>query len=118
MIIFKRIPRFFLAQHGRVNTVSQAEAAEEKHRFLKDFFSSAIELSWSWIILSFSASFYVSWTMFAVVWYLLAFAHGDLDLVKSEDHLDCVDNVNTFTSSFLFSLETQTTIGLVTALLL
>ena len=31
------------AQHGRVNTVSQAEAAEEKHRFLKDFFSSAIE---------------------------------------------------------------------------
>ena len=101
-----------------MNTVSQAEAAEEKHRFLKDFFSSAIELSWSWIILSFSASFYVSWTMFAVVWYVLAFAHGDLDLVKSEDHLDCVDNVNTFTSSFLFSLETQTTIGLVTALLL
>ena len=100
-----------LAQHGRVNTVSQNEAAEEKHRFLKDFFSSAIELSWSWTLLSFSASFYVSWTMFAILWYLLAFLHGDLEQVQSEDHLNCVDNVNTFTSSFLFSLETQHTIG-------
>ena len=102
---------FPLAQHGRVNTVNLAEAAEEKHRFLKDFFSSAIELSWSWTILSFSASFYVSWTMFAVVWYLLALYHGDLELVKPEDHVDCVDNLNSFTTSFLFSLETQHTIG-------
>ena len=100
-----------LAQHGRVNTVSQNEAAEEKHRFLKDFFTSAIEMSWSWILLSFAASFYVSWTMFAVVWYLLAFYHGDLDQLKPEEHVDCVDNVNSFTTSFLFSLETQHTIG-------
>ena len=27
------------------------------------------------------------------------------------EHVDCVDNVNSFTSSFLFSLETQHTIG-------
>ena len=100
-----------MAQHGRVNTVSLAEDAGEKHRFLKDFFTSAIEMSWSWTILSFSASFYVSWTMFAAVWYLLAFYHGDLDQVKPEDHVDCVDNLNSFTTSFLFSLETQHTIG-------
>ena len=30
---------------------------------------------------------------------------------KSSNHVDCVDNVNSFTSSFLFSLETQHTIG-------
>ena len=97
-----------------MNTVNLAEDAGEKHRFLKDFFTSAIELSWSWTILSFSASFYVSWTMFAVVWYLLALYHGDLEQVKPEDHVDCVDNLNSFTTSFLFSLETQHTIGWVT----
>ena len=50
----------------------RADESGEQHRFLKDFFTSAIELPWSWTLLSFCASFYVSWTVFAVVWYLLA----------------------------------------------
>ena len=117
-----------VSKHGRVNTVTRAEETGEQHRFLKDLFSSAIEMSWSWTLLSFCASFYVSWTGFAVVWYLLALryttnperkqifqifvlSHGDLNQAKDDDHVNCVDNVESFTSSFLFSLETQHTIG-------
>ena len=38
-------------------------------------------------------------------------SHGDLNQAKDDDHVNCVDNVESFTSSFLFSLETQHTIG-------
>ena len=67
----------------------RADESGEQHRFLKDFFTSAIELPWSWTLLSFCASFYVSWTVFAVVWYLLA-----LRQQKEEK------NISTFLFSF------------------
>ena len=37
-------------------------------RYLKDFFTSMIDLAWSWTLLSFCASFYVSWLVFSLVW--------------------------------------------------
>ena len=60
---------------------------------------------------SFCTSFYISWLLFACIWFLVALAHGDLASDKAADHVDCVDNVATFTGSFLFSIETMTTIG-------
>ena len=99
-----------VSKHGRIN-VLRPEQTGEQHRLLKDFFTSAIELSWSWTFFSFCTSFYVSWLMFAIVWYLLAVAHGDIDVNKPENHINCVDNLESFTSAFLFSLETQHTIG-------
>jgi len=68
-------------------------------------------LNWSWTFLSFAASFFISWLTFAVVWYLIILVHGDLAEDKSEDHVDCIDNVDSFTACYLFSLETQHTIG-------
>ena len=32
---------------------------------------------WHWTILSFAASFFFSWFLFAVVWFLVALAHGE-----------------------------------------
>jgi potassium inwardly-rectifying channel subfamily J len=46
-------------------------------RFLKDFFISMIDFSWSLTLLSFAASFYTSWLGFAVLWYILVYAHGE-----------------------------------------
>ena len=100
-----------VSKHGRVNILTNTEVTGEQHRLLKDFFTSAIELSWFWTFFSFCTSFYISWIMFAVLWYLIALVHGDMAADKSEDHVDCVDNVGSFTSAFLFSLETQHTIG-------
>ena len=39
------------------------------YRYLKDFFTSMIELSWSWTLFSFAASFFISWLGFAVAWF-------------------------------------------------
>eukprot|EP00092_Neocalanus_flemingeri_P101433 GFUD01129691.1.p1 GENE.GFUD01129691.1~~GFUD01129691.1.p1 ORF type:complete len:448 (-),score=102.64 GFUD01129691.1:27-1238(-) len=100
-----------VSKHGRINTFSRSEEAHESHRLLKDFFTSLIDLSWSWTLFSFAASFYISWLLFAVVWYLVVYTHGDLDVDKPENHTVCVDNIVDFTSCFLYSLETQHTIG-------
>ena len=45
--------------------------------------------------------------------HLKYFFSGDLDPAdqRAEDHVVCVENVEDFTTSFLFSLETQHTIG-------
>ena len=46
-------------------------------RYLKDFFTSMIGAPWHWTILSFAASFFFSWFLFAVVWFLVALVHGE-----------------------------------------
>lgn len=72
----------------------------------------------------FSMNFILSWLFLGVVWYLIAYAHGDIDYfdqMKRADnaeefeaksnHTPCVTEIQTFLSAFLFSLETQHTIG-------
>ncbi|ODM90718.1 G protein-activated inward rectifier potassium channel 4 [Orchesella cincta] len=58
-------------------------------------------------------SFLSSWTGFAAIYWLISYTHGDLEPehLGSEDWSPCVNNLHGFTSAFLFSLETQTTIG-------
>ena len=53
----------------------------------------------------------MSWLLFAVVWFLVALTHGDLEPELEPGHVVCVDNVLDFTTAFLFSVETQHTIG-------
>ncbi|XP_043785792.1 uncharacterized protein LOC122711265 isoform X5 [Apis laboriosa] len=60
-------------------------------------------------------NFLLSWLGFALIWWLIAYSHGDLD---PENHansnstfIPCIENIRGFTSSFLFSIETQHTIG-------
>ncbi|KAI1903970.1 hypothetical protein AGOR_G00000880 [Albula goreensis] len=45
-----------------------------------------------------------------MIWWLLAFAHGDLDQ-KGDDFVPCVTSIHSFASAFLFSIEVQVTIG-------
>ncbi len=42
-----------------------------------------IDLGWRWIFLTFAASFFISWLLFAVIWYLVVLVHGDL--IPEED---------------------------------
>lgn len=100
-----------VSKHGKLNTYRKPEENDEQHRYLKDFFTSMIGATWQWTILSFAASFFSSWLLFAIIWYLVAYAHGDLVEDIEEGHSFCVENIKDFTSCFLFSIETQHTIG-------
>ena len=67
----------------------------------------------------FAGSFVTTWLFFSIVWYLIALTHGDLDeehLPDSESQANgtwtpCVWNIHGYASCFLFSVETQHTIG-------
>ena len=57
------------------------------YRYLKDFFTSMIDLAWSWTLLWFCTAFYLSWLIFSVVWFLIALAHGD-QLISVQNYTD------------------------------
>lgn len=81
-----------------------------------------VDIQWRWTILVFAMNFILSWLFLGIVWYLIAYAHGDIDYFnmsdtervefeKNKTHTPCVTEIHSFLSAFLFSLETQHTIG-------
>ncbi|XP_010779691.1 ATP-sensitive inward rectifier potassium channel 1-like [Notothenia coriiceps] len=79
---------------------------------LADFWTTFVEIRWRFVLLIFIASFTLSWFLFGLMWYWIARSNGDLPWQNPKlDHSPCIDNILGMTSAFLYSLETQTTIG-------
>ena len=104
-------------------------------------FTWLVDAKWRWTGLIFFASFYITWTLFAILFWVICYFHGDFEmqgqgitsiwLLKSlniikirllkmfifagesvnNGSIPCIENIRDFTSIFLFSLEIQTTIG-------
>ena len=75
-----------------------------RRRFITDTFNSIIDLRWISLLFVFIMSFLVSWTFFALLWFCIS---------EFSDE-NCISNINkesSFLESFLFSIETQQTIG-------
>ena len=79
--------------------------------FLKDTYTTLLDAPWMHCIVLFAASFYGTWLIFGGLYYMISSLHGDFEKEKPEGHVPCILEVYDFTSSFLFSLETQHTIG-------
>jgi len=96
---------------GKISTFRHQK--KELSMVVKDLFISSIHLSWPMTFFNFFGSFFLSWFFFAVVWYLIGLWHGDFDpeISSHPEHQVCVANMVDFTSAFLFSVETQHTIG-------
>ncbi|XP_072289161.1 inward rectifier potassium channel 16-like [Eucyclogobius newberryi] len=73
-----------------------------------DIFTTLVEIRWRVMFLVFALSYILSWMFFGLLFWVIAIAHGDVQNPNSEP---CVYEVRSFTAAFLFSLETQTTIG-------
>lgn len=76
--------------------------------YLTDIFTTLVECRWSAMFLVFSLSYILSWMFFGLCYWLIAHVNGDAN--KDDDDL-CIYNVRGFTAAFLFSMETQATIG-------
>ena len=79
-------------------------------------FTTILDFQWRYTLLAFLASFMISWLLFGVIWWLIAFLHGDyheenLAKIQNGTFTPCVRENWNFTSAFLFSVETQHTIG-------
>ena len=81
-------------------------------------------MKWRWTILVFALNFILSWLVIGVIWYFIAYVHGDIlyfqNMYHADDmetyknnstHILCVTEIKSFVTAFLFSVETQTTIG-------
>ncbi|KZC05712.1 ATP-sensitive inward rectifier potassium channel 12 [Dufourea novaeangliae] len=110
----RRIRKRVVFKHGDCNVV-QGNVAKRRRRYLQDIFTTLVDAQWRWTLLVFSMNFLLSWLGFALIWWLIAYSHGDLDPDNySNPNLTftpCIMDIRGFTSSFLFSIETQHTIG-------
>ena len=75
-------------------------------------------LRWTTSLVLFALSFYLTWVLYAVVYYVICLLHGDFDPASYAEDEDgnvnftpCILEVDGFAAAFLFSLETQHTIG-------
>lgn len=112
--MYRRKKSRFIKKTGHCN-VSHANVQGKPQRFISDIFTTCVDLRWRWNLLLFSTAFVASWLVFGLVYWIISLAHGDF-AENPEDRPEkiCINNVDhiaPFTSSFLFSLETQTTIG-------
>ncbi|XP_056243455.1 potassium inwardly rectifying channel subfamily J member 11, like [Seriola aureovittata] len=102
----------FITKTGSCNVAHKN--IREQGRFLQDVFTTMVDLKWQHSLLIFTSAFLCSWMLFAMIWWLMAFAHGDLEPRDPEGEpgpVPCVTAIHSFTSAFLFSIEVQVTIG-------
>ncbi|XP_071780401.1 inward rectifier potassium channel 16-like isoform X2 [Centroberyx gerrardi] len=97
----------YMQKDGRFPVVFQ-KAPGEWCPYLMDIFTTLVEIRWRVMLLIFSLSYIISWLFFGLCYWLIAYVHRDLENL---DNKPCVENVRSFTAAFLFSLETQATIG-------
>ncbi|KXJ73981.1 hypothetical protein RP20_CCG014596 [Aedes albopictus] len=86
-------------------------------RFVKDLVTTLVEEQWRYTLTAFMLSFFSSWILFAILWYLVAYAHGDLIFDPEtgerlgDGAMPCVEGATTFAGFLLFSIETQVSTG-------
>lgn len=97
----------YMQKDGRFPVVFQ-KPPRDWSPYLMDIFTTLVEIRWRMMLLIFSLSYILSWLFFGLCYWLIAHVNGDIDNLDSEL---CVQNVRGFTGAFMFSMETQATIG-------
>lgn len=79
--------------------------------YLHDIWTTVVDMKWRYKLTLFASTFVMTWFIFGVIFYFIGMGNGDFDPDLSANRTACVVNVKTLTGAFLFSLESQTTIG-------
>uniref|UniRef100_A0A8C2WJF9 ATP-sensitive inward rectifier potassium channel 14 n=1 Tax=Cyclopterus lumpus TaxID=8103 RepID=A0A8C2WJF9_CYCLU len=98
----------FVKKNGQCNVVFN-NMEDKPRRYLADIFTTCVDIRWRYLLLIFTTTFLLSWLLFGVIFWGVALIHGDFSLripAKEGDPRN-----NGFIGAFLFSIETQTTIG-------
>ncbi|XP_019748478.1 ATP-sensitive inward rectifier potassium channel 10-like [Hippocampus comes] len=103
--------RRVLSKDGRSN-IRIEHVSGRGSLYMRDLWTTFVDMQWRYKFFLFTATFAGTWFLFGVLWYLLALVHGDLlEFEPPSNHTPCVMQMQTLTGAFLFSLESQTTIG-------
>ncbi|CAL8142528.1 unnamed protein product [Orchesella dallaii] len=106
---YEREPRLVL-KSGILNA-QEVNVEEKGQRYFADIFTTLVDMRWRWTMFYFCIVYVLSWFGFAVIWWTILISHGDMDHFEEENWQPCVVGVKSFSSVFLFSLESQHTIG-------
>lgn len=96
-----------MQKDGHCNVSFQQTYGEWGH-YMLDIYTTLVEIQWRIMFLVFSLAYILSWLIFGLLYFLIAHVHGDLG---QPNETPCMANVHSFTGAFLFSMETQATIG-------
>ncbi|KAJ0058481.1 hypothetical protein NL108_016089 [Boleophthalmus pectinirostris] len=99
----------FVSKSGQCN-IQFSNMDELSTRYLSDIFTTCVDIRWRFMFLLFSLAFVVSWLLFGLGYWVIGTLHGDMEN-NDENFVPCVTLVRSFVAAFLFSIETQTTIG-------
>nr|XP_020453423.1 ATP-sensitive inward rectifier potassium channel 12-like isoform X2 [Monopterus albus] len=101
----------FVSKNGQCN-IQFSNMDEKSLRYISDIFTTCVDIRWRYMFLLFSLVFVLSWLLFGFAFWVIGVIHGDMNNPGADDSfVPCVMKVNTFVAAFLFSIETQTTIG-------
>ncbi|XP_076825692.1 G protein-activated inward rectifier potassium channel 3-like [Clavelina lepadiformis] len=117
----------FMKKNGKCNI--RQDAAEIRKRYLRDLFTTLVDMSWKNNLIFYITTYLCSWSLLGFVWYCIAWIRGDLieppEMISANisntslstsahpfySRTNCVDNVYSYTTAFLFYLETETSLG-------
>ncbi|KAI4895617.1 hypothetical protein NFI96_017037 [Prochilodus magdalenae] len=106
----------FVKKNGQCNVIF-SNMEDKPRRYLADIFTTCVDIRWRYLLLIFCSTFLVSWLIFGVIFYSVSLAHGDFNPSREPwrpgggQQKPCLLHVEGFVGAFLFSIETQTTIG-------
>ena len=116
----KKDQKRFISKGGTPNIFRQ-NIPKAGLSYFKDIFTTMVDMPWRYTFLAFTASFFISWLIFTILYYIIAIYRGDLIpenlpsgsnyVSNGGNHTPCVWACEDFTSYYLFSMETQHTIG-------
>ncbi|XP_025089259.1 ATP-sensitive inward rectifier potassium channel 11-like isoform X1 [Pomacea canaliculata] len=80
--------------------------------YLKDLYVTLVDLKWRYVLVILLTVYLLSYLVFAVFYWLLSYMNGQFGSRASEPGYEpCIKNLDSFAGAFLFSMETQSTIG-------
>merc|ERR1719167_620298 len=102
-----------------LTNVTYKNISKKRRRYISDLYTTLLDSSWTYCVLMFTTSFYGSWILFGGIYYIICFLHGDFSQSNflsaasnsSDMWVPCILETDGFAACFLFSLETQHTIG-------
>ncbi|KAM9296766.1 inward rectifier potassium channel 16 [Gastrophryne carolinensis] len=97
----------FLQKDGSCNVYFKS-ILHQWESYVVDIFTTLLDIKWRHMLIIFSLSYALTWLVFGLIYWIIALQHGD---IQDSDITPCTANVHSFVGAFLFSLETQTTIG-------
>lgn len=93
------------------------ESQPKKNQLIQNAFTALVHMKLSRTLIIFLIVLLGTWLLFAVLWWLICYSHGDFEQnhlpphQKAFNFTPCVREVYGFISCLLFSIETQHTVG-------